>query len=419
MKSETTTTHQTQRIAYVVKRYPRFSETFIVNEILAHEAAGVAIEIFALRPPEDTHFQEIISRVRAPLTYLPHENVKASRFWEMVSGIARGRPALWEALCQGQGESGRDMYQALLLCQAVLERHITHLHAHFASLATTITRMAAYLAGVPFTFTAHAKDIFHQSVTDGDLRRKLAQAKQVITVSDFNRAYLRSRFGRDADRVVRVYNGLDLEQFRYATPTERPARIVAVGRLVEKKGFSDLIKACAILAAAGRQFQCDIIGGGELMVPLRQQISDLGLINTVRLLGPRPQQEVVDALHSAAVLAAPCIVGDDGNRDGLPTVLLEAMALGTPCVSTDVTGIPELVRDDHTGLVVPPRKPFVMAQAFARLLDDAGLRERLATSARKLIEREFDITRNAPRLRKIFESGGDSAAVVRADEVGT
>jgi glycosyltransferase involved in cell wall biosynthesis len=382
------------KIAYVVKRYPRFSETFIVNEILAHEAAGHAVEIFSLYPPNDTHFQDAIARVRAPVTYLSAEGLRAVELWNELQRAADGFPGLWAALDEARGSEAREVHQAARLARLIKERGIGLLHAHFASTATEVARLAARFAGIPFTFTAHAKDIFHESAEPDDLRRKLSSAARVITVSDFNVAFLREKFGRVAQRVSRLYNGLDLQRFTYASPIDRAPHVVAVGRLIEKKGFDVLVAACALLAQRGVTFTCDIVGGGEQHAALQQQIAASQLTDRVRLLGPRPQQEIITLVQSAAVFAAPCVVGADGNADGLPTVLLEAMALGTPCISTDVTGIPEVIRDGETGLSVPQRDPAALAQAIARLLSDSAARQQLAVSARALIESDFDSQRN-------------------------
>ena len=390
------------RVGYVVKRYPRYSETFIVNEILAHEAAGWDLEIFALRPPVDTHFQDALARVRAPVTYLPGSSLKAVDFWQSLEAASADLPGLWAKLEAARGEAPRDVHAAVHLAREARLRGLTHLHAHFASSATSVARMAAHFADLPYSFTAHAKDIFHESVDPDDLRRKLREAAAVVTVSDFNLTFLRKRYGVDAQRVARIYNGLDLDRFPFSAPGERPPEIIAVGRLVEKKGFSDLIEACAHLRDRGAPFSCRIIGGGELEADLRARIERFDLGAHVCLSGPRPQREVIERLRRAAVFAAPCVVGRDGNRDGLPTVLLEAMALGTPCVSTDVTGIPEVLRDGETGLLVPRHAPAALADALARLLTDAELRVRLATAARRLIETSFDVHRNAARLRTLF-----------------
>ena len=397
------------KIGYVLKRYPRYSETFVVNEILAHEAAGLEVEIFALRPPSDTHFQDIISRVRAPVNYLSASGIKAEDFWTALEGAAVSSPGLWTALGQAGSEDARDIYQAALLAREARLKGITHLHAHFATASTTVARLAAKFAGIPYTFTAHAKDIFHESVSPEDFRRKLEDAAGVVTVSDYNLRYLRENYGPAAQRMRRVYNGLDLQRFTYKAPLHRLPKIVAVGRLVEKKGFADLIGACATLAASGRRFTCEIVGSGELEADLRGRIEQSGVGGMVRLIGPRPQAAVVRLVQEAAAFVAPCVLGEDGNRDGLPTVLLEAMALGTPVVSTDVTGIPEVLRDGETGLLVPQRNSAALAGAISRLTGDFTLRVRLANRARRLIEADFNVHDNAAHLREIFAEAAESS----------
>ncbi len=208
--------------------------------------------------------------------------------------------------------------------------------------------------------------------------------------------------------MIRVYNGLDLEEYPYTEPRQRPAVILAVGRLVAKKGFADLIDACALLARRGRSCRCRIIGAGTLQGELQWRIESLGLRESVELVGPRPQNEVIQEMRNAAVLAMPCVVAADGDRDGLPNVIQEALALGTPVISTDVTGIPEVVRDEETGLQVPQRDPAALAHGLERLLDDPDLRVRLAREARRMIEAEFDIRRNTARRRALFR--GESRA---------
>jgi glycosyltransferase involved in cell wall biosynthesis len=390
------------RIGYVVKRFPRYSETFVVTEVLAHEMAGWEVEIFSLRPPNDTHFQDLLARVRAPVRYLPSEGTRPTDFWGALQEARRLTPACWAALDAACGEPAGEVHQALVLAVEVRRRGIEHLHAHFATSAATVARLAARMAEVPFTFTAHAKDIYHEDVRPDDLHRKLAEAAAVVTVSDFNLAYLRDTYGPAAAGVRRVYNGLDLERFPYRDPRARPPRVVAVGRLVEKKGFDVLVEAAALLAGRGTACAVDIIGGGELEEALARQVQERGLGERVRLLGPRPQAEMVRLVADAAAFAAPCVVGRDGNRDGLPTTLLEAMALGTPCVSTDVTGIPEILQDGETGLVVPQNDPEALASALGRLLGDPELRVALAERARRRIDEDFDSRTNAARMRQLL-----------------
>ena len=390
------------RVGYVLKRYPRYSETFVVNEILAHEAAGWQVDIFALGPSDDTHFQDSISRVRAPLMYLRADGLRAADFWDDIGAASERLPGIFAALAEGNGEPARDVYQAAMLAKFVAAKGIGLLHAHFATSAANVARLAAHFAGVPYTFTAHAKDIFIDEVRPEDLRRKLRQAAATVTVSDYNVDHLRRAYGDDAARVVRIYNGLDLARFVYRPAVDRARSIVAVGRLVEKKGFDDLIRAAAMLKRRGVDFSCKIVGQGEQEAALAALIDELGVREQVKLVGPLPQCEVTELIRSAAVFAAPCVVGADGNRDGLPTVLLEAMAVGTPCVSTDVTGIPEVVHHGRTGLIVGQRDPEGLAAAMLRLMDEPRLGAELSRNARALIEAQFDARRTSAQLRDVF-----------------
>ena len=398
------------RVGYVVKRYPRYSETFIVNEILQHEEAGLPIEIFALRPVLETHFQDVLAAVRAPVTYIPDRVSKAASLWASINAARRGLPDFWPALDELGDMEAEDLLQAIDLALHARERGVTHFHAHFGTVAATVTRLAARFARIPYTLTLHAKDIYHVSVDAGLMRKKLGDAARVITVTDYNQRYLAATYDSAAAKVVRLYNGLNLARFAFTPPNRTSREILAVGRLVEKKGFDVLIDACGILRDRGVAFQCRIVGEGTERANLSARIEQLNLGSKVCLEGPQPQAELIGTFREAAVVAAPCVIGADGDRDGLPTVLLEAMALGVPCVSTDVTGIPELVRDGDTGLCVPQRDPHALADALQRLLDDADLRVDLATRARRSIEQDFDIRRNAARLREWFAAARDATA---------
>ncbi|MCF6212377.1 MAG: glycosyltransferase [Gammaproteobacteria bacterium] len=407
----------TPRIGYVVKRYPRYSETFIVNEILAHEKAGLSVDIFALRRPIDTHFQDTIASVRAPVTYLSAPNVlSAGEFWEELMTAMKSLPGWVSGLDAARDETARDVYQAALLALQARENGIEHLHAHFATSATTVARLAALFGRLTYSFTAHAKDIFHESVKHEDLQKNIQDATSVITVSDYNVDFLQDKFGNSASKVQCIYNGLDLSRFPYSNPNIRSPRIVAVGRLIEKKGFADLIAACSELQMRNIDFECQIIGGGPLQDMLNADIQQRGLQEKVRMLGPLPQREIIDSLQQAAVFAAPCVVGIDGNRDGLPTVLLEAMALGAPCISTDVTGIPEAIKHDHTGLIVPQKNVVALTQGLEHLLSHPQERTRLAQQARRLIEHTFDIHQNTAVLRSVFDHA--TSRINNCQEVG-
>ncbi|WP_416673910.1 glycosyltransferase family 4 protein [Egbenema bharatensis] len=402
----------TVKVGYVLKRYPRYSETFIVSEILAHEAAGLEVKIFALHPPLDGHFQNIISQVRAPVQYLFSHDLRGSTLWRVFHEASEIIPDLWDKLKFAQGEDVHRVHKAIQLACEVRQTGITHLHAHFATSATVVARLASYFADIPYSFTTHAKDIFHESVNFEEYGKKLQDAASVITVSDYNVNYLQQVYGTRSNKVQRIYNGLDLQTFTYQSPQHRSPKILAVGRLVEKKGFSVLIDACHELRSQKVPFTCQIAGTGELEAALRTKIADLELQNRVELIGPRPQSELINLVRSAAVLAAPCTIGTDSNRDGLPTVLLEAMALGTPCIATDVTGIPEVLHHEQTGLMVPQNDPIALAESLKRLLTDSHLRVQLATRARQVIEQDFDIHRNAAHLRTVFRSAASLATAV-------
>ena len=383
------------RVGYVVKMYPRFSETFIVTELLAMQALGVSCEIFSLRPPVDSRFHASLAEVTAPVTYLRSDSPRAVELWNQLR-TAAAEFGLAGHVDEMLAVDVRDAAQAVQLAVLVRQRGITHLHAHFASVATTVARLAARLAGVTYSLTAHAKDIFHSDVDAVDLRKKLADADSVVTVSNYNLTHLRDTFGADAARVRLVYNGLDLDEFAYSEPADRPPIIAAVGRLVEKKGFSDLLAALALLRDQGRhEVRLELVGTGLLEDTLAAQVLSLGLQDAVTMHGALPQAEVRRIVRGAAVLAAPCVVADDGNRDGLPTVVLEAMALGTPVVATPVTGIPEAVTDGVTGLLVPERDPAALAQALARVLDKPDLARTLARAARGVVEARFDARHQA------------------------
>ena len=414
MRAEVRGSGQRLRIGYVVKVYPRYSETFIVNEILAHEEAGLSIDVFSLRPSRDTHFQDAIARVRAPVTYLGDAALKAEMFWSAMRD-AQTLPGFRSGLAAAEAAASDEVYAALVLARAIRDRGIMHLHAHFASAPTSVARMAAAMTGVTYSFTAHAKDIFHESVNAVALERKLADAAAAVTVSDFNLTHLKRTYDAAARGLRRIYNGLDLQRFAFQSPHARGPRVLAVGRLVEKKGFSTLVDACAKLAGRGLAFTCELIGGGELEGVLRAQISRLGLERHVVLTGPQPQCAVMQAMARASVFVMPCVVGVDGNRDGLPTALLEAMALGTPCVATDVTGIPEVIQDGRTGLIVAQHDASELAVAIERLISDSSLRVRLAEAARRCIETQFDIRCTTSELRAMFAACAEAHPRVAAE----
>ncbi|MFE4544376.1 glycosyltransferase family 4 protein [Arthrobacter sp. NPDC056727] len=388
---------------YVLKMYPRFSETFIVSEILAREAAGDRIEIFSLRPCTDQRFHPGLARVQAPVTLIGRPK-SAERVWETfraaeAAGLA---PAVSRVFAELATTDPNDALQAINLAVALQNRNIRHLHVHFASTPTSVARLASAITGIPYSFTAHAVDIFVETVDD-DLRTKFAQAHHAVTISEYNLRFLQRRFPDVTSRLHLVRNGLELDRFPYRDP--RPVastvRVAAVGRLVEKKGFQHLLPAAAELVAEGFPLDLRIAGTGVLAGQLQDSIEQLGLNRHVRLLGPQTQDQVHELLDSADAFIAPCVVASDGNADGMPTVLLEAMAAGVPCISTYVTGIPEAVRNGHTGILTKPGQPHLLAQAIRRISSPATDRVALARNARALIEKDYDVRRQAEALRAL------------------
>ena len=388
-------------IGYVLKRYPRFSETFVVNEILAHERAGTQIDIFALGPVMETHFQDSISQVRAPVNRLMDKQRNPETFWALLEQGFQRLPNFAAKLAQAQGDV-HEIGQSIILALKVLDKGIQHLHAHFGTQATTVARQAAIFADISYTFTAHAKDIYFSYEKSTALDHKMRDAAMTVTVSDYNLAYLREQYGNDAEKTVRIYNGMDLHKYPYYTGARQPSHILAIGRLVPKKGFSVLLEALAILKRLNVFVDCTIVGDGVLRQELEDKIKALDIADRVHMFGPMPQSEIIELLRNAKMLVAPCVISEDGDRDGLPTVLLESMALGTPVISTQVAGIPELVQNENTGLCIPPQNPQRLAYAIEKLLTDYVLCQTLSQNARALIEREYDEDKNSALLREVF-----------------
>ena len=399
-------------VGYVLKRYPRFSETFVVNEILALEKAGVQVDIFALGPVSETHFQEAISRVRAPVHRIRHQFHDTELYWQLLVQARKALPEFRRLAHLADEHDWVTVGQAMLLAMQAQSKGIRHLHAHFGTQAATVARLAAAFAGIHYSFTAHAKDIYHQYEEPVQLDLKIRDAAFTITVSDYNVDYLRTHFGAPTDRTHRIYNGLDLSKFPYNEFTSRERHILAVGRLVPKKGFSVLLEALSLLKKQNIRMHCTLVGGGPLYEDLSARTEALDIADTVTMVGPMPQPDIIRLMKNSNMVVAPCVISDDGDRDGLPTVLLESMALGTPVISTQVAGIPELVIDGETGLCVPSENPQALAEAMSRLLDDHDICRTFSRNGRALIEREYDEDRNAAKLRQIFNDAIDSRPAV-------
>lgn len=393
------------RVGYVLKVYPRFSETFVVTEILAREAAGEDLAIFALRPTSDARFHPEIAMVQAPVTHLPKPG-KLSQAWGALRQAQDALPdvglRLSEALPLMLRLDPTEAVQGIELAVQATAQGITHLHAHFGSMAARVAAVASALSGIPFSVTTHAKDLFHEDVDPELLRDVLSRADHVVAISGYNETFLQERYPEVAGHTVLIRNGLDLTKFGYTDPepVHGRLRVVAVGRLVEKKGFTHLIEAARRLTgrSGAPSLEIRIAGDGELRAALEQQIRTSGLDGIVTLVGPRSQDEVRALLAWADVMVAPCVVGADGNADGLPTVLLEAMAMGVPVIGSDVTGIPEAVRGSGpapTGILLDAEQlgagdTTALEDALCRVADPAYPRTTVARAARALIETHFD-----------------------------
>jgi len=395
------TSSRSFRIAYVLKVFPRLSETFVINEIRELERQGVAVHVFSLHAQPAAVPHRLLHSLEAPIVQV--DTLESPSDEE----LKRARALLRKRIAEGHHLSER-LFPRIYVRLAVqlarfIETGFDRLHAHFASRAGHVAMLASTLLGIPYSFTAHAKDIYHQEVDQEVLRVKMRLATLVVTVSDFNRQTL-LRIGDGIpgleDKIVRDYNGVDLALFHPARAEERvPGHILAVGRLIEKKGFSILIQACDQLARQRVPFTCDLIGSGDLEPALRALIRERGLDHAVRLRGAVPIEQVAAEMRTASVVVLPCVVAADGNVDALPTVLLEAMACGLPVVSTALSGIPEIVAEGETGYLVPPGDPTALAAAMRRVLEDRALAERLGRAGRERARDLFDLRANVARLR--------------------
>ena len=400
-----------RKTAYVLKVYPRFSETFVVTEILAREDSGEDLEIFALRHTSDTRFHPEIARVQAPVTFIP-KPYKLSEAWSVFAQATAEIPDFSrryaELLPELVDYDAADVHQAVELACHAVRRGITHLHSHFASLAGQTAEVAALFAGIEYSVTTHAKDIFHESVVPARLGRTMARSHHIVTISEYNLNHLATRYPAHAEKLHLVYNGVELARFPYTDPEpldrRRPLRIAAVGRMVEKKGFFDLVAAVKRLVAAGVPVEVRIAGEGELFARLRTAVDIAGLGEVITLLGACTQREIRALLAWADVFAAPSIVGADGNADGLPTVLLEAMASGVPCVASTVTGIPEAIEHGVSGILHAPGDVVGLAGALSTVAEPAFDRASMAAAARAHIERRFD-SRTQARMLQALEDG--------------
>lgn len=417
------------KVAYVLKKYPRLSETFILNEVLGLEERGVDLTIVSLNLPDDGKFHADLAKVRAPVHYLPgFGSTMARDALRSLTGCPKEvRDNLPRALdfveTLPSSKQSLLLFQAFGLARHVLDEEISHLHAHFMTVASWMAYTVHCLTGVPFSVTAHAKDIFRTTV-DAEVFQRIAKAAwRVVTVSDFNRGYIqREILGEPLSSVVRIYNGIpartgadgesSLEKGFSVEPEAVRERdlVLGVGRLVEKKGFSVLLEACRLLVDRGRSHRVVILGEGDEKEALLRMRARLGLEETVEFKGATPREEVRQWMMRARVLAAPCLTGSDGNRDALPTVLLEALDCGLPAVSTRVTGIPEILSHGVDGVLVEEGDPSALAAEIERLFDDEILWRRISCAGPKKVADRFDRNRTLPELIQVFSHSVESPA---------
>lgn len=399
-------------VGYVVSTWPRLSQTFVLTEVVALERSGVPLRIFSVKDPGGEPVHAKVAEVRAEVTYLSFR-CRWKRIVLANLRLARKLPtrylrALCHAISYGRIGIVRRFFQAGYLADLLRREPVAHLHAHFATAPTLVAMFASELTGIPYTFTAHARDIYVDT-QHRLLRKQIAQAHAVVTVSQYNQEYLKREISPASNGKIHcIYNGLDLANFNFHWPRAAdlgPPVILSVARLIRKKGLEDLIKAAAILKKQGRAFKMEIVGSGPLRLALEARAVELSLGDCVEFTGAQPQEKVSSAYGRAAIFALPCVVTKDGDRDGIPTVILEAMASGVPVVSTPVSGIPELIDSFRDGVLVPPNNPLMLADALERLLSDPELRDNLARAARSKIESAFLVEHSSRQLLSLFLNG--------------
>jgi glycosyltransferase involved in cell wall biosynthesis len=395
--------------------FPRLSETFILNELLELERCDVPLQIFSLMQPTEQVAHEKVSAVRSEVRYLPERFIAGplrivkgqlavlvrypggylTALGKLLLRMCVRPPTVWPA-------SSRRFYQACCLVNEM--SGVVHFHAHYALGPARVASIVHTISGISFSVTTHAKDIFQfDRLESPRLQDKLGEAQFVIANCEYSARHLRRALGSSPPVYV-VYNGIDLSLFTRRSTEPREPLILAVGRLVPKKGFAYLVRACRVLAQRGISFCCEIAGKGPLLDEIRSLICECGLENQVKLLGPKTRAELLDLYRRAAVVVAPCVVADDGDRDLVPNVVKEAMAVGVPVVTTSIDAMDELVEHDISGILAPPGDAEALADAMARVLEQPELRTRLADAGRTLVEQRFDRRISFTRLNELLSA---------------
>jgi len=405
-----------RKTVVLLKGYPRLSETFIAQELRGLERAGMDLVLVAMRRPTDKKRHPVHDEIVAPVSYLPeylHEE-PGRVFAALVSALPR--PGFWRAMGSFLRDLPRDFTrnrvrrfgQALVLAREWPEG-ARWLHAHFIHTPASVAAYASQILGVPWTCSAHAKDIW--TSPDWDLTQKLDAARWVVTCTASGHEHLRS-LAAQPERAHLSYHGLDLDRFGHfegprsdadGSRAGSPVTIVSVGRAVEKKGYDTLLEALALLPP-DLAWRFEHIGGGDLLAALRQRAERLGIADRIAWKGALAQEEVLAHYRRADIFVLACKIAPDGDRDGLPNVLVEASSQNLPCVSTTVSGVPELITDGKNGLLVPPQDPPALAAALERLIRDPALRRRLGQAAEKRVREEFDHHGSVDQLKALFQA---------------
>ncbi|MFO8085816.1 MAG: glycosyltransferase family 4 protein [Desulfobacterales bacterium] len=397
-------------LGMVLKGYPRISETFISNEILLLESLGFRIHIFSMRQPRESFSHDSIKKIQAPVDYLPETLLKPlPHFLYHNLLLASQKPALYtRALKTAIVRYGRTRKSATLkhLFQAGYLVHkflpasgVCHFHAHFAHSPTSVAMFASFLSGIPFSFTAHAKDIYTSDPRQ--LREKIGLSRFVVTCTEYNRKHLRrlSQHNRAAvlTPIHRVYHGIDMDLFSSGADQNinkksisPPYQIMTVARLTTKKGLPTVYEALRILKCRGISFNHTLIGDGDDRRQVLSLIKKLGLEKESQWLGTQPHHVVLEHYRKSDLFVLGCEIAANGDRDGIPNVFIESMAMGVPVVGTDISAIPELIENERTGLLVPSENPEALAYAMIRLLHNQSLRDRIVDNARKKVKKYFD-----------------------------
>lgn len=411
------------RLAIVVKGYPRLSETFVAQEILALERRGFAIDIWSLRRPTDRSIHDLHRQIQARLFYLPEYLYQGPLrvfrgAWAATKrpGLRRFLQTVWRDIRRDPTPSRlRRVGQALVLAREIDPAH-QHIYVHFLHTPGSVARYAAILMGGSFSFSAHAKDIW--TIPDWEKREKIADSAWGATCTCTGRSELqRLSPPGDPGRVRLVYHGLDLS--RFPPPPERtilrdgsdpadPVRIVSVGRAVAKKGYGDLLAALKALPPE-LHWRFDHIGSGELLAELKAEAERLGLSDRISWRGAQAQGKVIEALRTADLFVLPCREGDNGDRDGLPNVIMEAATQELAILSTDFAGVPEFVGDGREGRLVPPQDAAALATVMAELIVDPLQRQTLGGAAYARVREHFSMEAGIDRLEEDLRSSLERA----------